>query len=118
MTNTPDANQIDIDPVVAHEHKASRVRQLQVRTMPSLRIGGYALVLGLLAAHNTFVLPPFDLSEFLAVSFVLMAYSLVSWAILHRFFPMFPDWRLGDVFLTLDIVLFTLVVYASGADQS
>ena len=61
-------------------------------------VGDSVGVLGLLAVHNTFALPPFDLSEFLAVSFVLMAYSLVSCAILHRFFPMFPGWRLGDVF--------------------
>ncbi len=109
---------IDLDPHVAQRHKAERSKRLQVRAIPSLRIGGYVLLLMLLAAHNIFIQDQFVLAEFLAVSSGVLGYSVATWIVLHRLYARFPRWRLGDVFLTVDIFVITGIVYFAGAEQS
>ena len=109
---------IDLDDEVARRKKATRERRLQGTDIPSLRILGYTLLLLLLAVHNLFILRAFDLRQFLLVSAGLLSYSAVSRFLLHEFFHRVPRLRLGDVFLTLDIFVITLIVYYSGAEQS
>ena len=69
----------------------------------------------LLAAHNIFIQDQFVLAEFLAVSSGVLGYSVATWIVLHR--P-YARWRLGDVFLTVDIFVITGIVYFAGAEQS
>ena len=49
---------------------------------------------------------------------ILFAYALVSWALLFALFDTLGRIHLGTLFLSLDVVIFVLAIYLTGADQS
>jgi len=49
---------------------------------------------------------------------ILFTYALVSWALLFAFFDKAGRLHLGTLFLSLDVVVFVLAIYLTGADQS
>ena len=49
---------------------------------------------------------------------ILFTYALVSWALLFAFFDKAGRIHLGTLFLSVDVVMFVLAIYLTGADQS
>jgi signal transduction histidine kinase len=49
---------------------------------------------------------------------ILIGYALASWAILFAYFDQAGRTRLGTLFLSLDVAVFVVVIYLTGADQS
>jgi signal transduction histidine kinase/DNA-binding response OmpR family regulator len=114
----PQAAVIEPDPHKAKLKKAQRVRWLHVVQIPAYRLIGFSFLALLLLLHNYFILPPISWSEFFAVTGILIAYSLLSWVILYRYFERCTFMDLGLLFLVLDILMWTLVIYFSGGERS
>jgi signal transduction histidine kinase len=52
------------------------------------------------------------------VATMVIAYSLLSWGVLYAFFDRVRSVHLGTLFLSLDVVVFVLAIYLTGADKS
>ena len=49
---------------------------------------------------------------------ILIGYALLSWVVLFAFFDKLGRVHLGTLFLSLDVVIFVVAIYLTGADQS
>jgi len=98
--------------------REERDRRLNSIQIPALRVVGYCLTTLLVVLHNRFVVaaPSWDLvGKATAGTFL---YALVSWGILYRFYGRTGRVNLGLLFLTTDILFFTLAIYCSGGEKS
>jgi len=77
---------------------------------------GVTILVLLAVLRQTFI--PAEESHPLALGLVLFGYALVSWLVLVRFFDKLGRVRLGTVFLSLDLVVFVIAIYLTGADRS
>ena len=77
---------------------------------------GVTILVLLAVLRQTFI--PAEESHPLALGLVLFGYALVSWLVLVRFFDKLGRVRLGTVFLSLDLVVFVITIYLTGADRS
>jgi signal transduction histidine kinase len=108
---------VDLDPEEAERSKLGRARQLNVVDIPRLRLIGFTLLAIGVPLHNRFVLGKADWTEAAAFAVLVLAYALLSWLVLARWYGRAPV-DLGTVFLALDLVGFTLAIYYSGGDRS
>jgi signal transduction histidine kinase/CheY-like chemotaxis protein len=107
-----------LDPEQTESEKRRRERQFHVIDVPSLRILGLAILTALVFFHEIFA-GQTDWRIPIRIGAVLLAYGLVSWAILYLFFERAkPRINLGTLFLALDIPAFVWVIYQTGADNS
>jgi signal transduction histidine kinase/DNA-binding NarL/FixJ family response regulator/HPt (histidine-containing phosphotransfer) domain-containing protein len=96
--------------------------------IPILRSLGFALVALGVALHNLLLTQTFDLRSYLVLLAILTTYSAGSWWILRTGYGRVERWQLrvpklgrlglGDLFLVVDIFLFTLAVYFTGGETS
>ncbi|MCH9650610.1 MAG: response regulator [Deltaproteobacteria bacterium] len=103
--------------------RQQRQLRLNVQIIPALRAIGFLLLsAGILL--NNIILESIGVAEPLASSQLAVfaacsgSYTLISWILLKRFYhpEKSPHW--ASLFLVLDIVLWTLAIYLSGAERS
>ena len=107
-----------LDPHDTHRHKAQRAYQLNVIQTPLLRFVGYSLLLGLAWVHNQFIFHAFTWMDFVQMAALCTLYSGLSWLVLWTWYSRVQQVDLGVLFLILDLVLWTYVIYRSGSEQS
>jgi signal transduction histidine kinase len=71
----------------------------------------------LVITRQTFV-PAADQSHPAVLGSVLLAYALVSWVLLNALYDKVERIHLGTLFLSLDVVVFIVAIYLTGADKS
>ncbi len=118
MPPADDTIRIDLDPEAAQRHKAQRAYRLHVVEIPVLRLVGFGILAIMVFLHNHLILQTFSWDAFATMGAILLGYSLLSWGVLYLWFDDRHRLNLGVVFLTLDIFVWTLVIYFSGGDQS
>jgi PAS domain S-box-containing protein len=114
--------EIFLDPEAARRDTTRRHWRLNLVEYPVARLVGNALLLGGVALHNVYVLREFDPAGFTRLAVGLTAYSLLSWLALYAFWT--RAWErarridLGVLFMALDVVAWTFVIYYSGGERS
>jgi signal transduction histidine kinase len=90
---------------------------LHVVDIPRLRLLGFAIMTGLVVLRQA-VVPSADEAPAAVIAALVITYSVVSWGILYALFERSRRIHLGTVFLSLDVFVFVLVIYLTGADKS
>ncbi len=104
-------------PAIKERHE-ERLRRLNIRQIPRLRLAGFALLaLGVLV-HNLAFDGRVDAGAFSTYLLVTMAYALASWFVLDRFYAPSGRVDLAFVFLVVDLAFFSYAVYVAGAERS
>ena len=111
-------SEIHLDPETAKQKREQRSYRLHAVGIPALRLLGYTLTSLVLVFHNLYILKFFSWTGFLQFVSVALAYSLLSWVILYRYYGRVKGLDLGLLFLTLDISVFLFAIYRSGAEKS
>jgi signal transduction histidine kinase len=105
-------------PEEAQRQRQQRDYRYNVVQVPLLRIFGCTILVCFVLLHNLYVSPPFAWPPFLQFVSILSVYVLVSWAVLFGFYAKVHQVNLGTVFVTADVVMFTLAIYFSGGEKS
>ena len=93
-------------------------RVLQTRWYPLFRLGGSAaLALGAVL-HNVVVLEQWSAANLVAIVGGLLAWALLTWLALIRWFGRTGRFDLGYAVALGDVVVWTLVIYLTGAEES
>ena len=118
-TAQPDSWKPELDIQDADRRKRERATRLNTTVVPKLRVAGYVLVsLGVLL-HNVFILGDPRWPDWLRLNIANVVYCAASWYLLHLFYSDLKRYfDLGLVFLVLDLAMYSLAVYASGAEKS
>ncbi len=92
--------------------------RFNVVSIPRSRFVGTNLLFFVAALHNILVFGELGLATFLPALIGAELYCLVTWGALRAFFTRISSVHLGHVFLTTDLILFTVAVWVSGGHQS
>ncbi len=109
--------EIDLDADEAQRKQVQRARRLNVVQIPRLRLFGYGLLVALALLHNQYILGEQRLAPVASLAAAGAVYCLTSWLVLRLFWGR-TRLDLGLLFLTLDIPLIALTVYATGGNRS
>lgn len=90
----------------------------QTVEVPQLRLIGFFLNAVGVVVHNWLVQGHFSWHDTFVVTSVLLAYSVVAWAMIAIFWSPDSFVDIGDAFLVFDVVILAYVVYVSGANHS
>jgi len=107
----------DPDPEQSAEQKRRREHHFHVVEIPGLRLLGVSILLLLVVLRQAAVQSP-DQARPALLAAILIAYALASWAVLSALFDKSRRIHLGTLFLSLDVVVFIVVIYLTGADKS
>jgi len=111
-------SQVAIQPEDVDRRRAERAFHLAVTEIPILRaIGSAFLSLGVYLTSR-YILDEPTLLPWLGVTFLLAGYTVVSAGILRLFYERALPFDLSLFFLILDVPVWTLAIYASGAERS
>lgn len=114
-----DAWDLQLDVPGAERRKAQRLVRLNTVEIPRLRLLGFALVLVGALVHNQLLLADPSTASWLRLAAIAAVYCGGSWYLLHLFYA---DLRthvdVGVLFLAADMGLFSLIIYATGAERS
>jgi signal transduction histidine kinase len=105
-----------LDNEVARQKKAERDERVNTVWFPMFRAVGFALLLAAVYLHQRAMPEAHGGLTFAHLAAVYVAYCVTSWVLLRGLYRKLPI--LGPVFLTVDVVAWTLAVYASGGDHS
>src|SRR4051794_34434861 len=100
------------------EKRRERAYQLAVFEIPLLRLIGFALLSVAVLLNNRYLLGEPSNRAWAAVTALLLAYCFFSWAALALFYRRLLPFDLSLFFLAIDVVVWTIVIYASGAERS
>ena len=109
---------IYLDPEEAEHQKELRTRHLVTRVVPGVRVAGFALLVGLVALHQRFILDSFSWGELGRVAAILEGYALVAWVMLTVLYDRQRARFLSLVFLFVDILAVVFAIYVTGGDRS
>jgi PAS domain S-box-containing protein len=109
---------IDLDPEEIERKKAQQAYHLNVIQIPALRLLGFCLLTICILFHNIFLLDSFSWTSFFGIASTVVIYSLVSWLILYLLFERIEKVDVGLLFLMVDVLVWTLVIYFSGGEKS
>jgi signal transduction histidine kinase len=118
MKRSRPAPTLYLDPEEAEREKARRTRHLVTRVVPRVRVIGFALLLGLVALHQRFILDAFSWIELGRVAAILEGYALAAWVMLTVWYGRAGARYLSLVFLFADILAAIFVIYVTGGDRS
>ena len=93
-------------------------RALHTRWYPLFRLGGAAALAAAAVLHNVFVLDRSSVANLLAIVGGLAAWSLLSWSALRRWYGRAGRLDLGLAVELGDVVVWTVVIYLTGAERS
>ncbi|HEY8849691.1 MAG TPA: ATP-binding protein [Thermoanaerobaculia bacterium] len=106
-----------VEPGEIDHQKRERAYRLAVVEMPRVRAVGFALLSLLVYLNNRFLLHQFSLQAWALITGILAVYGAISWVALVTLYRR-VRFDLALLFLILDIPIFTLVIYFSGAERS
>lgn len=113
---------LQVDPAEADRRKRTRLVHLNTQVIPRLRLLGFVFVAACVLLHNAYIYPgldQFSWTSWFRLIGILGVYSFASWYVLHLFYE---ETRatvdLGTVFLALDMSIFAVCVYFTGAQHS
>lgn len=109
---------VELDSEAAALLKAERNRRLHTVQIPALRLVGLTFFAGAAGLHNWLIVGTVSWSTVAWFAALVVAYGLLSWAVLKRLFGRTGRLNLGDLFLVVDIVFLVMTVYLSGGEQS
>jgi PAS domain S-box-containing protein len=109
---------LELDPHELARKRAARAYRLNVLDIPRLRLLGFGLVALGVFLNNRFLLHSFSWPQFSLLTLGMGLYALGSWLALVRFYTRFTRVDLGVVFLALDVAVWTVAIYCSGAEHS
>ncbi|MHB0968356.1 MAG: hybrid sensor histidine kinase/response regulator [Thermoanaerobaculia bacterium] len=112
------APDIQVDELRLQMKKEQRVWRLHAVEIPILRAFGFALLSLGVFLHNTFISGSGSITAWALFTMTAGAYVVLSWASLRYFYGRTGRFDLALAFLTADLFLWTLAIYASGADRS
>jgi len=107
-----------LDTDAAEQRRNQRLSQLNVVQIPFLRLLGFSLVAVLAYLHNLYILGDGTTVFWSPLTFALLAYCGVSWLCLALYYAPTARWDVSSGFMACDILLWTLVIYASGGERS
>jgi len=105
-----------LDEEVARQKKHERDVRVNTGWFPTFRSLGFVLLLVAVYLHDRIVPGQAGDAFFWRLALGYALYCGITWATLRAFYGEFPI--LGPIFLTTDIIAWTVAVYASGGDQS
>ena len=111
------ANAFYLDPQQSEEQKKRRERHFHTVEIPTLRLAGFSILALLVWLRQAFVSDGLD-SRPIFLGIIVLAYSLISWAILYTFFDRLKRVQLGTLFLAVDVLIFIVAIYLTGGDRS
>ena len=121
-SNTGGTFDLQVDPAEADRRKRTRLVQLNTQVIPRLRLLGFAFVAACALLHNAYIYPGLDAfswTAWLRLVGILGVYSLVSWYVLYLFYEETrTSVDLGVIFLALDMSMFSVAIYFTGAQHS
>lgn len=94
------------------------LHDLNTSRIPLARLLAFSLALAVVPLHNVAVLGRFDLGSYLVLVAGVEGYCLLSWLVLRRYFARSPDFHLGTLFVWLDLLFMTWLVWATGGPRS
>jgi len=97
--------------------KEERARQLNAVQIPILRVIGSAFISAGVFLNNRYVLDLSSLVPWVTITIILAAYCAASWVILATWYGN-VRLNLALAFLVVDVPIWTLALYFSGAEQS
>ncbi|HEX9368755.1 MAG TPA: ATP-binding protein, partial [Vicinamibacterales bacterium] len=113
---------LQVDPAEADRRKRTRLVQLNTQVIPRLRLLGFIFVAACALLHNAFIYPGaagFSWPDWFHLVGIIGLYSFASWYLLYLFYE---DARstvdLGAVFLALDMWIYSVAIYYTGATHS
>jgi signal transduction histidine kinase len=106
---------LDADEVEAR--RRSRAERYNTVTVPGLRAAGFQLILLIVVLYNRFVLRDPSWSLVVPYLVLLEAYCVGSWLALRAFYRRAPQ-LLPIFFLALDVVVWSIAIYVTGANHS
>ena len=109
---------IDLDPSEKKKKKAQRKYQLNAIQIPRLRLLGFSGICFFVLIHNVFISKSISWMLFSSFTAILIGYALLSWLVLYFLYGKLKSINLGLIFLTADIFIFILAIYATGGDKS
>lgn len=109
---------IEVDPEAIAATKAQRRREAHTVIIPLLRVVGSALLSLIVYLHNRLLLDEFSLGGWATLTAILVFHAIGSWVVLLLLFDRVKRFQLGDVFITTDLIVWTLAVYYSGGNHS
>ncbi len=107
-----------LDPGRARAERDDRLRRLNTRTIPLIRLMGWQLLIVGAVLHNALLLDAPDWGRVLWFAAFIEAYALAAWAVLARWYAPRARLDLGMAFLVLDLLPLAATVYITGADRS
>ena len=118
-TAQPDAWQLQIDVQESERLKRERVVRLNTITVPALRGAGFALLSLTVLLYNYSAHGSVDVAPWARLTVGFAVYCAASSWLLHRFFsPLWTRFDLGFFFLVVDLLVWQVAVYATGAETS
>ena len=115
MSETLSTRELYLDTAAVSGNRAKRIRFFNTVQIPALRLLGMSMlaIVVWLYLHFVEALPHIEW-----LSYTLVVYAVVSWGVLRGFYGRTGSLDLGAIFLVLDIPLWTLAIYATGAERS
>jgi two-component system, sensor histidine kinase len=113
---------LQVDPAEADRRKRARLVHLNTQVIPRLRLLGFLFVAATALLHNAFIYPGLDgfsWTTWFRLVGVITVYAFGSWYLLYLFYE---DARstidLGTAFLVIDMGMYAVAVYFTGAQHS
>jgi two-component system, sensor histidine kinase len=113
---------LQVDPAEADRRKRARLVQINTLVVPRLRLLGFALLATCALLHNVLIYPGWDAfvwRDWLRLVATFGLYSAITWYLLYLFYE--DTHRvvdLGTAFLALDMSMFSVAIYYTGAERS
>jgi two-component system sensor histidine kinase/response regulator len=109
---------VAIHPEDVERRRRARAHRLAVDEIPLLRAVGSAFISFGVFLNNRYLLDEPSLTPWLAITCVLAGYCIVSTILLRSFYEKALPYDLSLFFLIVDVPIWTLAIYASGAERS
>jgi two-component system sensor histidine kinase/response regulator len=98
--------------------RSQRARRLALFELPLVRVVGSAFLSLAVFLHNRYLLGEVSLTEWLDVTALLLVSCVVAWLVLLAFYRGPHPRDLTVLVLAADMVIWTVVIYATGAEKS
>ncbi|HYI09135.1 MAG TPA: ATP-binding protein [Thermoanaerobaculia bacterium] len=109
---------IAIHPDHVEEKRRAREYRLATVDIPLLRAFAFTLVALGAWLHNHYILPDLPENAWLIATGVLAAQVVIAWGVVYAFLHARPPRNLSTLFLCLDLLAMTAVIYFCGAERS
>jgi signal transduction histidine kinase len=106
------------DSETSAREKQRREHSFHTKEIPRLRLIGFSILTTLVLLREAFVADTYQARPIL-ITLIVLSYSLGSWLALYVWFDRVrPIVNLGTVFLAVDVLVWVVAIYLTGADRS